>query len=84
MGIKNIRSIKIDLDGEKTIKKELDIKTKLKKIRIKLLDIIPYQFIFLDEDENEIPKDEESKKNYEIYWMAKIYILKKRRKEEKN
>ena len=84
MGIKNIRSIKIDLDGEKTIKKELDIKTKLKKIRIKLLDIIPYQFIFLDEDENEIPKDEESKKKLrDILDGKNLHIKKEKKRREK-
>ena len=32
MGLKNVKNIKIDLNGEEIIKKELNIITKLKKI----------------------------------------------------
>ena len=84
MGLSNIKNIRIDLDGEETIKKELDIKSKLKKIRIKILELIPYPFIFLDEDDNEIPKNEESKKRLlDILDGKNLHIKKEKKKRKK-
>ena len=83
MGLENIKSIRIDLDGEETIKKDLDLKAKLKKIRKKISDLIPYPFIFLDEEDNEIPKDEESKKRLRDILDGKNLHIKKEKKKRK-
>ena len=84
MGLKNIKNIRIDLNGEEAIKKELNIKTKLKKIRTTILDSIPYSFIFVDENDNEIPIEEEKKKRLSEILDGKNLHVKKQKKKEKN
>ena len=84
MGLKNIKNIRIDLNGEEAIKKELNIKTKLKNIRTTILDSIPYSFIFVDENDNEIPIEEEKKKRLsEILDGKNLHVKKQKKKREK-
>ena len=85
MGIlENKKNIRIDLDGRETIRKELDINSNLQKIRIQLLNTIPFPFIYLDSDENEIPKEREKKKKLkEILDGRNLTVKKEVKKREK-
>ena len=67
------KKIKIH-EGDKVIKEiELDKESILSDIRNILENEIKFDFIFLNEDEKEIKKEDESKHQM-IFWMEKIYI----------
>ena len=68
--------IKININKEKIIK-ELDKENTLTKIREELLDDITFPFIFCNEDEEEIPKENESNMKLKDILDGKNLYLKK-------
>ena len=52
--------VKVNLGDKGKIKVELELNKYLNEIRTQLFDIVTFPFIFLDEDENNIPKEKES------------------------
>ena len=68
--------IKIHINKEKIIK-ELDKENTLTKIREELLDDITFPFIFCNEDEEEIPKENESNMKLDDILDGKNLYLKK-------
>ena len=57
-----IKELKINFEGKQIAKKELELSLTLTKVREILLDLIITPFVFLNEDEKEIPKSEENDK----------------------
>ena len=51
------KKIKIHLDEKGKIEKELDVEMSLADVRKELLDIITFPFVFADDEEKEIPKE---------------------------
>lgn len=75
------KKVKIHLDEKGTITQELNVEEYLNNIRKQLLDKVYFPFIFLDEDENEISKDEEiSKKLSDVLDGKNLYIKKEIKK----
>ena len=56
------KKIKINLGDKGKIDMELDTESLLVDIRKELLDVVTFPFVFADDDEKEIPKEEEVKK----------------------
>jgi len=77
---KKIELIKLDLNNRETIKIELDVNNNLKNIRKNISKIVPFPFIFLDEDENEVPKNIEESKDLNTILDGKILHIKKEKK----
>jgi hypothetical protein len=76
-----LKKVKIHLDEKGTITQELNAEEYLNNIRKQLLDKVYFPFIFLDEDENEISKDEEiSKKLSDVLDGKNLYIKKEIKK----
>lgn len=71
------KKIKIHLGDKGKIEMELNPDSLLTEIRKELLDAVTFPFIFLDEDENEIPKENESKIKLEDVLDGKNLNLKK-------
>ena len=69
--------IKIHLEGEGRIIIEIEIYKFLSEIRKDLLDVVKFPFIFLDDDDNEIPKEKESATKLEDILGGKNLTLKK-------
>ena len=69
--------IKIHLEGEGRIIIEIEIYKFLSEIRKDLLDVVKFPFIFLDDDDNEIPKEKESATKLEDILDGKNLTLKK-------
>ena len=69
--------IKIHLEGEGRIIIEIEIYKFLSEIRKDLLDVVKFPFIFLDDDDNEIPKEKESKTKLKDILDGKNLTLKK-------
>ena len=57
-----IKELKINFEGKQIAKKKLELSLTLTKVRELLLDLIITPFVFLNEDEKEIPKSEENDK----------------------
>ena len=57
-----IKELKINLEGKQIAKKKLELSLTLTKVRELLLDLIITPFVFLNDDEKEIPKSEENDK----------------------
>ena len=72
------KKVKINL-GDKggKIEKELDTSLSLIEIRKEILDIVTFPFVFADEDEKEIPKEEEPKRILKDILDGKNLYLKK-------
>ena len=77
---KKIELIKLDLNQRETIKIELDVNNNLKNIRKNINKFVPFPFIFLDEDENEVPKNLEESKYLNTILDGKILHIKKEKK----
>lgn len=76
-----LKKVKIHLDEKGTITQELNAEEYLNNIRKQLLDKVYFPFIFLDEDENEISKEEElSKKLSDVLDGKNLYIKKEIKK----
>lgn len=71
------KKIKIRLDDKGKIEMELEQDNLLTEIRKELLDSVTFPFIFLDEDEKEIPKENECKTKLEDILDGKNLYLKK-------
>jgi len=84
MSIRVIKSLKIDLDGKDIIRKDLDVNSSLTDTRKKLSELIPFPFVFVDDEDNEINKELENNKNLCDILDGKNLIIKKGSKNEKN
>ena len=71
------KKIKIHLEGERRINIEIEIYKFLSEIRKDLLDIVKFPFIFVDDDDNEIPKEKESTTKLKDILDGKNLIIKK-------
>ena len=77
MGLRNVKSLKIDLDGKEKIRKDIDINSSLAKTRQKLSESISFPFVFVDGEENEINKELEKKIIIRDILDGKNLIIKK-------
>ena len=77
MSIRVIKSLKIDLDGKDIIRKDLDVNSSLTDTRKKLSELIPFPFVFVDDEDNEINKELENNKNLCDILDGKNLIIKK-------
>ena len=80
---KKIELIRLDLNKRETKKIELNVNNNLKNIRNIISKIVPFPFIFLDEDENEVPKNLEEIKDLNSILDGKILHIKKEKKNRK-
>ena len=71
------KKIKIRLGKKGKIEKELDVDNYLPEIRNELLDTVTFPFIFLNEDEEKIQKEDEAKTKLEDILDGKNLYLKK-------
>ena len=71
------KKIKIRLGKKGKIEKELDVDDYLPEIRNELLDTVTFPFIFLNEDEEKIQKEDEAKTKLEDILDGKNLYLKK-------
>ena len=71
------KEIKIQFEKKQIAKQKFDIKQNLTKIRLYLLDIILIPFVFLNDEEKEIPKESESTTLLEDILDGKNLYLKK-------
>jgi len=69
--------IKLHLEGEGRIIIDIEIYKFLSKIRKDLLDVVKFPFIFVDDDDNEIPKEKESATKLKDILGRKNLTLKK-------
>lgn len=74
---KKFELIKLDLNKRGTIKIELNVNNNLKNIRKNISKIVSFPFIFLDEDENEVPKYLEETTDLNKILDGKILHIKK-------
>ena len=77
------KELKINFDGNLQCKKKLNIELNLKKVREILLDEITVPFVFVNEDDQEINKDDEEKTILEDVLDGKNINLKKKKIERK-
>ena len=71
------RKIKVHLNDKEKIVLELETKKFLSEIRKELFDYVIFPFIFLDDNDNEIPKEKESTTKLEDILDGKNITLKK-------
>jgi GTP-binding protein EngB required for normal cell division len=73
------KKIKINLGDKGKIEKELDTSLSLVEVRKELLDIVSFPFVFGDEDEKEIAKeDEQNRKLEDILDGKNLYLIKEK------
>ena len=77
MKINDIKSLKINLDGKVIIKKDLDVNATLTNTRKKILELISFPFVFVNDEENEISKELENNKKLCDILDGKNLIIKK-------
>lgn len=83
MDIKDIKKIKVRFGDKGKLNLDLDVNSSLTEIRKELLDIITFPFLFADEDEKEISKEDESKKKLnDILDGSNLYLKKELIKRE--
>jgi hypothetical protein len=72
------RQLKLDVNGEKKLEKELNTNSLLIDIRKEeLLDDISFTYIFLDDEDNEIEKNKENDTKLKDIFDGKNLQLKK-------